>query len=238
MKKIKIGVCDDNDAALHELEHLIFEICNELGIEYEIRLFIDGYELLEQISMYEIVFLDIEMPAIDGIELGKRIREINPKCKIIMATGMLERFKEAFQIRALRFVTKPFDIDEIKEAIETALSSTYVPKMIDVYCKRVKYPLIEEEIRYVKAFDGYSEIYAGNNVYRKKCSLDELETLLSDCLFVRINREILVNLRWVEHIDTGTIQIQEKEFRVSRRRKKVVEHKFIEFDLKYRKEFS
>ena len=133
---------------------------------------------------------------------------------------------------------KPFDIDEVKEAIETALSNTYVPKMIDVYCKRVKYPLIEEEIRYVKAFDGYSEIYAGNNVYRKKCSLDELETLLSDCLFVRLNREILVNLRWVEHIDTGTIQIQEKEFRVSRRRKKVVEHKFIEFDLKYRKEFS
>lgn len=238
MKRIIIGICDDKLEVLRGLERLLLDICVELGVDSEIHLFLDGQKLLENISSFQIVFLDIEMPGVDGIELGKQIRKLNPECKIVMATGRVERFKEAFQIQALRFVTKPFEKGEVKEAMEVAIGFLHFLQVVEVYYQRSKYSISEEDIRYIKAYDGYSEVYVGNKVYRKNCSLDEFEKLLSKWLFVRINREVIINLFWIEQERKGTVQMQTEAFRVSRRRKKEFEHKNIEFDLKYRKGFS
>lgn len=66
----------------------------------------------------EAIFLDIEMPQMDGIEIGRIIKKIHPKCKIIMAADKEERIKEAFQIEALRFISKPFEYLEVEGAIK------------------------------------------------------------------------------------------------------------------------
>lgn len=238
MNRITIGICDDKEEILRELERIISAICVEQGIESEIHTYVDGHELLENISIFQIVFLDIEMPEIDGIELGKQIREINSKCKIIMATGMVERFKEAFQIQALRFITKPFDKEEVKEALEVAVAGLHTSKVIDVYCNRIKYTFLEEDIQYVNAYDGYSEIHIGDKAYRRDCSLDKFENFLSKKIFMRINREIIVNLRFIEQRNDKEIKINNNCFTISRRKRKDFEQKYIEFDLKYRREFS
>lgn len=69
----------------------------------------------------DILFLDIEMPGEDGIQTGKRLRERGSECKIIMATSMAERFKEGYHIGASRFVTKPFDQEEVEEELDKRL---------------------------------------------------------------------------------------------------------------------
>lgn len=77
---------------------MLCEIRDEKGISSEIVAFTNGNGLLEHIEEIQVAFLDIEMPQMDGIELGKKIKEHNPRCKVIMATGMVERFKEAFHL--------------------------------------------------------------------------------------------------------------------------------------------
>ena len=237
MEQVLLGICDDQPEVLCELQKMLCGICDEIGLNNEICAFSDGHELLEQIERFQVVFLDIEMPQMDGIELGRQIKEKNPGCKIVMATGMVERFKEAFQIRALRFVTKPFVRDEVKEALEAAVEGIFFTKSIEVYAGRNKYELPEEKIAYIRAYDSYAEFYIGEKKYRRKCSLDELEGKLETKLFVRINREVIVNLQWVQQEEKGKIRVKEELFQVSRRRRKEFEQKFIEFDLKYRKMF-
>lgn len=238
MKQIIVGICDDQPEVLQELQKMLSEICKEKAFYNELCTFTDGYMLLEQIEKFQIVFLDIEMPQIDGIELGKRIKERNPKCKLIMATGVVERFKEAFQIQAFRFVTKPFVKEEVKEALEAAAEGFFLTRSVEVYADRSKYEFSEEEIVYIKAYDSYAEIYIGKKKYRKNCSLDELEDTLTERLFIRINREMIVNLRWVQQEEKGTVKIKNELFQISRRRRREFEQKFIEFDLKYRKVFE
>ncbi len=238
MRRITVGICDDQPEVLQELQKMLSEICEENELSQEFCTFTDGNKMLEQIEEMQIAFLDIEMPQIDGIELGKRIKERNPKCKVIMATGMVERFKEAFQIQAFRFVTKPFVKEEVKEALEAAAEGFFFTKSVEVYAERSKYEVSEEEIQYVKAYDSYAEVYIREKKYRKNCSLDELEDELEERLFVRINREIIVNLRWVQQEEKGKIKIKNELFQISRRRRKEFEQKFIEFDLKYRKVFE
>lgn len=238
MNQITIGICDDQPEILQALQRLLCEICDEKKIRNEIRTFTDGNELLKQIDQINVVFLDIEMPQMDGIEVGKRIKECNVKCKVIMATSMVERFKEAFQIQALRFVTKPFIKAEIKEALEAAIEGIFFTKSIEVYAERNKYEVPEEEIILVKAYDGYVFLEIGERTYRKNCSLDELEDVLNPRLFVRISREVILNFRWVQYDGKGKIRVKSEVFLCSRRRKKEFEQKFIEFDLKYRKAFG
>ena len=115
---MNIGICDD--------EKVICEIlCNHIQTYFKdseqkgtIAIFTDGNQILKCITKLDIVFLDIDMPELDGIEVGKLIKKCHPKCKIIMATGKVERFKESFIINAFRFITKPFVYDEIKEALQ------------------------------------------------------------------------------------------------------------------------
>lgn len=235
MRQIAIGICDDQPEVLRELQKILCEICMEKEIEKEIRAFTDGNEMLEHIEEIQVAFLDIEMPQMDGIELGKKIKERNPKCKVIMATGMVERFKEAFHIQALRFVTKPFAKGEIKEALEVAMEGLFFTKNVEGYAERNRFEIPEEEIEFIRAYNGYSELYVGEKSFRRECSLLELEEILNDHLFARINRDIILNLSFVEHYNEERAVVGKKEFRISRRRKKEFERKYMEFDLKYRR---
>ncbi len=235
MKQITIGICDDQPEILQQLQRLLVEICGEREISPEICSFSDGNRMLAQIEDVQIAFLDIEMPQMDGIELGKKIKERNPRCKVIMATGMVERFKEAFQIQALRFVTKPFRKEEVKEALEAALEGIFFTKNIDVYAERNKYEVPEEAIVFIRAYNGYSELCVGKKNFRRECSLLELEAILNEHLFVRINRDMIVNLGFVEDYDEERVVVGMNKFRISRRRKKEFERKYMEYDLKYRK---
>ena len=233
MEQLLLGICDDQPEVLCELQKMLYGICDEIGLNNEICAFSDGHELLEQIERFQVVFLDIEMPQMDGIELGKQIKEKNPGCKIIMATGMVERFKEAFQIRALRFVTKPFVRDEVKEALEAAVEGIFFTKSIEVYAGRNKYELPEEKIAYIRAYNGYSELYAVGKTFRRESSLSELETVLNEKMFVRINREVIVNLSMIREYGGAQIKIEDRELYVSRRRRKEFEKKYMEYDLKH-----
>lgn len=233
MEQVLLGICDDQPEVLCELQKMLCGICDEIGLNNEICAFSDGHELLEQIERFQVVFLDIEMPQMDGIELGKQIKEKNPGCKIVMATGMVERFKEAFQIRALRFVTKPFVRDEVKEALEAAVEGIFFTKSIEVYAGRNKYELPEEKIAYIRAYNGYSELYAVGKTFRRESSLSELEAVLNEKMFVRINREVIVNLSMIREYGGAQIKTEDREFYVSRRRRKEFEKKYMEYDLKH-----
>lgn len=233
MEQVLLGICDDQPEVLCELQKMLCSICDEIGLNNEICAFSDGHELLEQIERFQVVFLDIEMPQMDGIELGKQIKEKNPGCKIVMATGMVERFKEAFQIRALRFVTKPFVRDEVKEALEAAVEGIFFTKSIEVYAGRNKYELPEEKIAYIRAYNGYSELYAVGKTFRRESSLSELEAVLNEKMFVRINREVIVNLSMIREYGGAQIKIEDRELYVSRRRRKEFEKKYMEYDLKH-----
>ncbi len=235
---IQIGICDDKEYVAKELNELIQEICLSHDIHCKIYAFTSSKKLLEHSSELSVVFLDIEMPEMDGIKLGRMIRESNRGCKIIMATGMVKRFKEAFLIDAMRFVTKPFDKKEVEEALLAAVGNDLGTNTIEVSLQRNKYMICQIDIQYIVAANGYVEVYANGKVFRKVMSLDGIEELLEPRLFAKIDRKYIVNLRYTQMLKDGHVMVGDKEFSVSRRKKKEFEHKYIEFDLNYRRSFE
>lgn len=234
IQRICIGICDDRQEAVLVLQKYIEDVMHKRKEDWEIRSFSSGGELLQKIEELSIVFLDIEMPNLDGIETGREILKRNPDCKIIMATGIQERFKEAFQIRAVRFVTKPFQKEEVEEALNAALSRVWEQKTIELSMKRISYQIYQKEIAYVRAFNGYTEYAVNGQWMRKEVTLEDAEQLLDARIFVRISRQFLVNLAYVRNYKNGSFLLGDKKFQVARRIKKEFEQKYMEYDLRYR----
>lgn len=237
MSKIRIGICDDQKELTLQLESYIREFEIEWGEDiWEICQFSSGESLLQQAEGLSVVFLDIELGGMDGIETGRILKRRNPECRIIMATGMEHRYKDAFRIRAFRFVTKPFDKEEIREALESALKTFPGISTIEVFSQRIPYQIRQKDICYFEAYNGYVEAVVGTQTFRKDVSLDTVEGLVDSRLFFRINRQFLVNLRWIETYEKGCIVIGGQNFVVSRRKRSELEQRYIEYDIRYRGE--
>ena len=235
---LRVGICDDEPLVAEALKRNILEIADRNGWNINVSYYESGNELLEAVDVLQAVFLDIDMPQMDGIETGKRIGEKNPECKIIMATGRADRFKDAFRIQAFRFVTKPFDEDEIEEALQAVINTQIGLETIELYEKRNSYQIPQKDILYITAYDGYSEFVVSgrdtNRILRKDCSLLELEQELSKELFFRVSRQYIVNLGKITEYAKGSIHIQGKKIVISRRKKKEFEQAYLEYDLRYR----
>ena len=234
MSEIVIGICDDEIVAVQQIEKIVTDYLEKVKKEARILLFQSGKELLEHIEKLNILFLDIEMPEIDGIEVGKIIGKRNRDCKIIMATNRVERFKEAFKIDAFRFVTKPFSAREIEEALQDAFDTMIGMDDMEFYENRILHKIQQKDIKYLKTYGSFIEAIVGNRILRKEISLTKLEELLDRNIFYRINREIVVNMFHIGSYKNDIITIETQKFKVARRRKKDFEKAFIEFDLKYR----
>ena len=235
---LRVGICDDEPLIIEALQRTILEIADTNGWEISISCFESGRALLEAVDTLEAVFLDIDMPELDGIETGKRIGEMNQECKIIMATSREDRYKDAFRIQAFRFVTKPFDVDEVEEALQAVFRTQIGMETIELYEQRNSYQISQRDILYITAYDGYSEFVVSgrdaNRILRKDCSLLELEQELSKELFFRVSRQYIVNLSEIKEYKRGGILMKDKKIVISRRKKKEFEQAYLEYDLSVR----
>lgn len=232
---LRVALCDDQEYILVQLKKMLQEILKKKGCQYIIEVFSSGEELISKNEYCDVVFLDIEMPGMDGIQVGEIIRQRNAECKIIMATCAIERYKEAFHIRAFRFVTKPFVSEEIEEAIDAVLSLKRDDDGIELYYQRVLYKIKWKDIQYIQAYNGYSEFLVENRIFRKEISLNSIEEQLDMQFFSRIHRQYIVNMRWIISYDNGEVRVGNQVIPVSKRKRKEFEQEYIEFDLKYRR---
>lgn len=230
---LKIGICDDEPLVLQSLKRKIEECIEKNGWLADVLTFRSGVDLLERISELDIIFLDIEMPDLDGIETGRQILNLNKKCKIIMASGRVDKFKEAFKINAFRFITKPFNIVEIEEALQAIWNLYIGTEKIEVYENRIPYSICHRDISFIISYGSFSEFIMGSKRFRKDISLSELEKLLDKNLFFRPNRQYMVNMLQIVEVENEIIKLKEKNIKISRRKKKSFEMAFMDFDLKY-----
>lgn len=235
---LEIAVCDDNEIAAHQLASMITDILISENIANHVSVYSSARLLLQNVAHIHIIFLDLDMPKMNGIEAGKRIHFQKPECKIIMETGFSDRYKDAFRAHAIRFITKPFQLSEIQEALAAATMELIGENEIAAFYQRQSFPVKQKHIIYIHAYDGYVNIYTKTKVYRKDCSLGYMEQCLDQRLFFRIRQEYIVNLSFIESYRNGSVVIWNQTIPVSRRQKAAFEHAFMEFDFEYRGRLS
>jgi len=193
---MKILVVDDEKLASSRVKRIL----NELGYE-DITVFNDSLETLDNIShsKYDLVFLDIQMPNITGLELANKILELEPQTFIIFQTAYEEFAVDAFKVGGVDYILKPTTKDTIKNAIQKV--EKYLQTNSNDSVKKImgksgnKIYLIElNDIFYIKAdLDEVIVKIKDVDVYVRK-KIGDLDNLLKNRNFFRIHRSIIVNV--------------------------------------------
>lgn len=238
MRKTTIGICDDEPQICKLTEKKILSTLNKLYGDddeyFKLEVYGSARELLDDVADIDIVFLDVEMPEMDGLEAGRVILDKNSDCRIIMATSNEKRYSEAFRINAHRYLNKPLQDDEIEEAIVSAINKTVGNATIEVFQNRIKYNIAQNEIMYIRSYNGYVEIYTANNVFTKNLSLEQIEDELDPRLFFRIHRQYIVGFRNIASVFGNEIQLTNGEkLTISRRNTLKFEQAYVEYDLNF-----
>ena len=235
MNNMIIGVCDDVDGVHSIVEDLIKEYVENRDIDIELVNFKSAMEVLESKADMKMLLLDIEMPQMDGIELGRRLKQQGADYKIIMLSGMFERFKEAFEIEAYRFVTKPIDKDELFRAIDDVAKNLIMYKEVQVHRDGISINILQKDIIYIESNRCCTYVYTLNQEYRSDETLNSWMDILDNRHFYRCHKSYIVNLAQIADINARTLILSnENKVVVARREFKAFMQSYINFDLYWR----
>ena len=199
---LKALVVDDEAPARSELRFLLGE-CGGVEVVGEAGNAVEALQLIKAIP-YDVIFLDIQMPGLTGVQLAEVLSGLTHPPSIIFVTAHSEHAVKAFEVRATDYLVKPVELDRLKQAVSrlepVAEQAPARVERIPVEKAGKKLLVNVEDILYVMAKDDYSYLYTATDRYLSTISLATLESKLEPVGFFRIHRRYLVNLSRVKEV--------------------------------------
>lgn len=234
---IKIAICEDEEIQFKILEKHV----KAWGIEKEISTNIVYYKNAESFLFsfsenddFDIIFLDVHMENMNGIELSKKIREIDENVAIIFVTGVSEYISKGYGVGAINYLIKPLNSEDLKETLDRAYKSIKYDKerknVLKVFVEKENMKIKYNEIKYFVIYSHYINIETvkGEISYKKKIS--DLEKELPEEQFVRCHRSYIVNLHYVKSVGKDSLTLDDNiTIPISRGKKDKIVEKFMRY---------
>lgn len=228
---MRIAVCDDELIYRKKLKTDIEGYYKDLNsLIYE---FTSGEELLKHYitreNAFDLIFIDIEMKGINGIETAKRLRAFDNNVIIIFLTSHAEYAPDGYEVSAFRYLIKPIEIGKLYKTLQQA-DDRLQKELIITVCSFDKELLLNtKDIVYIEANNKEVLINTLNSTYIDKRNLNEFEQLLKESGFFRTHRSYLVNLSYVREYDNKDIWLENKaKVHLSRSNSKAFKEKLFQ----------
>ena len=220
---MKIAIVDDEEESAELITKYLIQFQKENGRSFEIKSFRSGLEFMDSLEDFDLVFMDIAMPHINGMETARELRKHNETCSLIFITNMAQYAIEGYEVEALDFLLKP---------VEYYTFALKMKKALKLYLARQAHTVsipATEGIIYVSTDDiYYVEVIAHSILFHtdkrtfesRKNSLKTYEQQLISLGFSRCNYNYLVNLKYVTKVSGDTVFVGGDSLKISRNRKK------------------
>lgn len=211
---LQFGICDDNTDARLNLRSDLELLMEKHGIAYRAYGFSSGERLLEWLAGHkgelDLVFLDIEMQGMNGMETARRLREADRGLQLVFVTGYSEYVYDGYSVGALGYLLKPPEIRQLEDILMRAVS-VLCREADEVFVCRsgdVSYRILRKDILYFASDRRQVKCVADGRTYTFYGKLDEVEERLSDKSFVRIHQRYLVHASWVERMSSDEVVLK------------------------------
>lgn len=205
---MKCIIVDDEYPSREELKYFIKNFSSlEIVQEFE-----DPLEVLKylQENSVDIIFLDINMPNLDGMSLGKLISKFNKKPEMVFITAYDHYAVDAFDIQAFDYIMKPYSEERIVNTLKRLESRPGVksdefkeshPHSKLTICKGDKMQVLSlDEVYYCEACERETKVFTEKDIYISKLKISDLETKLPKEMFFRCHRSYIVNIDKISEI--------------------------------------
>lgn len=227
----RIAVCDDLKAERETIISLLSSYLDENNLYAEIDEFESGEAFLKSdISCYSLVFMDIFMGGLNGMETAKKIIQGNHKIQIVFASTSIDFAAEAFNIEALHYIVKPIEKTQIYKVLDKFFESFYSMKTVEVKVGRLEESIYLSDILYIEAKGKKTLIHMKTGVLEASQSLSEMTQILPASDFCMPIRWALVSMREITSMPSDKLKLSDQtEIPISRGKRDEIKNAFAEF---------
>ncbi len=157
---------------------------------------------------WDILLLDIEMGAMDGVTMAKRVRQDNEAVQIVFITGYSDYIAEGYEVAALHYLMKPVSREKLLSVLDRALEKRKQEERclnLETYGEMVRIPFYE--IRYLDVHQNYVTVHAKAD-YTVKRTLSDFEKELDD-RFHRVGRGMILNLKYIQRVTKTEVRLSD-----------------------------
>lgn len=228
---IRIAVCDDLKTDREKILSLLFAYLDQNNLYAKIDEFESGETFLKSdLSCYSLVFLDIFMGGLNGMETAKKMIQQNRKTQIVFVSTSIDFAAEAFNIEALHYIVKPIEQPQVYHVLDKFFESFYSMRTVEVKVGRMEESVYLSDILYIEAKGKKTVIHMKTGVLEASQSLSEMAQILPPGDFCMPIRWALVSMREIISMPSDKLKLSDQtEIPISRGKREEIKKAFADF---------
>ena len=220
---IRVAIVEDDSAEHERLCDCLRWLEESEGMSFHVTAFPSGTAFIGSYEpVYDLIFMDIEMPGMDGMETARALRKIDASVLLIFVTNMAQYAIAGYEVEALDFILKP--VNRYSFAIKMKRAAARIPKRseeyISVKCDGEWRQVEISSIRWLDIDGHYVVYHTAEGDFEEYGTLKEAYGKLNRSYFVFVNRSCLVNLYHVSAVNKTSVTVGGSQLDISRPQKK------------------
>lgn len=219
----KIAIVEDEAKAAETLMQCLQTYGEQKGTAFDTVHFANGGEFLKEYRpVYDLIFMDIKMPGLNGMAAAHQLRELDSVTALVFVTNMVQYAVKGYEVDALDFIVKPVQYPTFEMKMNRVLKALEMKKGADILLnvKGVTRVLPSSELQFIEVMDHDLTYHTEQGDFVVRGKLGAVEQQLPRDSFFRCSASHLINLRYVTWFDGDVIGIKNHAVRVSRGKKK------------------
>ena len=206
---IRIAIVDDEKDHIIQLNQIILTFFKNKNIQITVDTFLSGELLLSDTTVFDLIFLDIQMDGIDGIETAQQLRVKNKKTAFFYVTSYKDYIQKSMTIHPFAFIVKPYSEKEIIENLEDYIvynESLNIKSLADVYhintVNNLHFSINTRDILYFHYLENRNiQVITKNERHTIKDSISNVFSQLNHDCFIIPNQSFIINIYNVKEIN-------------------------------------
>ena len=207
---MKICICDEDSFFIREIRSRLDSV-NTCAEGFQASDFSSAEKLIEYYrngGHFDILFINIEMKGINGIEAAEIIRALSPRTIVIFVSAHSDYIFDAFRLEALYFIAKPLKDSDFNEVFSRALSRyRTVNASILLKWESTRNKIQIDKISFVEGYRRHLTVHTADGVYEAVGKLSEIQELLALHGFVRVHQGFIVNMNYIKSFKTDEVEL-------------------------------
>lgn len=207
----RVAIVDDSKTDAKFVQDILNSWANQRQANIQAEVFPSAESFLFRYAEdkdWDILLLDIEMGAMDGVTMAKRVRQDNEAVQIVFITGYSDYIAEGYEVAALHYLMKPVNREKLLTVLDRAMEKRKQEERclnLEAYGEIVRIPFYE--IRYLDVHQNYVTVHAKAD-YTVKRTLGDFEKELDD-RFCRVGRAMILNLKYIQRVTKNEVRLSD-----------------------------
>lgn len=209
---IKIAVCDDESVMCERLKQMIVSKLEQWEEPFRVSCYTNAVQFLHTSLDFDLIFLDIQMPDLNGMDLAKRLRKKEFEGILIFVTVLKECMLDAFEVEAMDYLCKPVEDQRLEKALKRSLKrlhsreEKYLSVQTMHWCRNIKL----KDIYYCEVMNRKIFLHTKNGIIEYYGKLKEVEQQTAPD-FIKCHRSFLVNPEYLSEYREGRAFLENGE---------------------------